>query len=177
MAPTALVIPVPEAEPLVRAVSARQTPGLAVADDDVMAHVTLLSPFLPLDRVDESVLRELATFFAGIQPFSYRLVEVQRFPGGAVYLVPEPEEPFRAITIGLALRFPETPPYGGQFEHVIPHLTVGFARDEATEQWLRDEAARFGPISARAVEGRLVEADETFLATRHRFPFGQAGNH
>jgi 2'-5' RNA ligase superfamily protein len=175
VAQTSLVVPVAEAEPLIRGVVLRRFPALRVAAEDVIAHVTLLGPFLPLDRLDAALLDELARYFAARPPFPFRLSEVRRFSGGAVYLAPEPEQPFRDMTLELAARYPETPPYGGQFDHIVPHLTIGFATDETSEAWLVGEARRFGPISTRAVEARLVEADETFLATRHRFPLGQPG--
>jgi hypothetical protein len=176
MAQTFLDVPVPEADPLVRAALARQSTRPAVADDDVIAHITLLGPFLPLDRLVASVLDDLAAFFATVEPFSFLLAEVRSFSAGAVYLAPLPEAPFRSMTAALAARYPETPPYGGQFDRVIPHMTIGFARPETAEGWLRAAAESFGPIAARATEARLAEADETFLATRHRFPLGPAGH-
>jgi hypothetical protein len=41
-----------------------------------------------------------------------------------LYLAPQPDQPFRALTETMAKRWPEAPPYGGRFADVIPHLTV-----------------------------------------------------
>jgi len=58
--------------------------------------------------------------------FTFRLFKVGVFPG-ALYLAPTPAEPFVALTAALARRFPEYPPYGGQFRNIVPHLTVAQA--------------------------------------------------
>jgi hypothetical protein len=109
---TGIVIPVPEAQ--------------RYADHP---HVTLLAPFRARDRLDEPALRaSLGDFFAVIAPMRFSLVQVHRFPVGILYLAPEPADPFRAMTLALAVQFPDCPPYGGQFDDVVPHLTI---RDDA----------------------------------------------
>jgi 2'-5' RNA ligase superfamily len=105
---TGIVIPVPEAKPY--------------ADHP---HITLLAPFRSREQLFRTPLRDaLERFFAPIAPLSFALVETRVFPDGHVYLAPEPDEPFRAMTLALAAIFPECPPYGGQFDTVIPHVTI-----------------------------------------------------
>jgi 2'-5' RNA ligase len=88
-------------------------------------HITLLAPFRdPSELVDDSLRADLRAVFASTSPFHFRLVEVRRFPDDHLYLVPEPDEPFRAMTIELSHRYPDCPPYGGAFSEVIPHLTI-----------------------------------------------------
>jgi hypothetical protein len=41
-----------------------------------------------------------------------------------LWIAPEPTEPVVAMVRAIAAAFPEHPPYGGQFESVIPHVTV-----------------------------------------------------
>ena len=41
-----------------------------------------------------------------------------------VWVEPVPHAPFRALTRSIATRWPAWPPYGGQFDTVIPHLTI-----------------------------------------------------
>jgi hypothetical protein len=170
MADTFLATPVPEADALVRSVAGRQMPSLVLGEDEVLAHITALGPFLPAERVTPDVVARLRGFFAGFPAFQFALTEVRVFEGGIVYLAPEPPAPFIALTAALAARYPETPPYGGRFEEVIPHLTVGFADQYITEAWLRQVASRALPLRCRATEVRLVEADEHVFITRHRFP-------
>ncbi|MGH8978736.1 MAG: 2'-5' RNA ligase family protein [Acidimicrobiia bacterium] len=128
---TGIVIPVPEAQ--------------RYADHP---HVTLLAPFRARNRLDEPALRaSLDNFFAVIAPLRFALVQARRFPVGIHYLVPEPADPFRAMTLSLAARFPDCPPYGGQFDDVIPHLTI---REDAGPLAL--------PIEVHAAVAQLVHS-------------------
>jgi len=91
-------------------------------------HITLLAPFRPRDQLSDPPMRDqLTRFFAAIAPLSFALVETRVFPDGHVYLAPEPDEPFREMTLALADLFPDCPPYSGQFDKVIPHVTVSEA--------------------------------------------------
>jgi hypothetical protein len=88
-------------------------------------HITLLAPFRARAALDDPDLHAaLRDFFAARTPFDFKLVEVRKFPNAQVYLAPEPDEPFRAMTVALTECYPETPPYGGQFPDIIPHLTI-----------------------------------------------------
>jgi 2'-5' RNA ligase len=89
----------------------------------VPAHVTILYPFVPAGDLDASVRRSLAGIAAEHRPFDVRFDRVGRFPT-AVYLAPDPPEPFNRLTEAIHSRFPDYPPYEGAFEVVIPHLTV-----------------------------------------------------
>ncbi|HET8601685.1 MAG TPA: 2'-5' RNA ligase family protein, partial [Segeticoccus sp.] len=55
---------------------------------------------------------------------------------------PEPAATFRDLTLALADRFPDCPPYDGQHEDVVPHLTIAHdvsrAELEQVEQEVRD---------------------------------------
>ncbi len=51
--------------------------------------------------------------------------DVRWFDDRVVWLAPEPDEPLRALTAAVFAEFPETPPYGGEHNEPIPHLTVG----------------------------------------------------
>jgi hypothetical protein len=41
-----------------------------------------------------------------------------------VYLAPEPSKPFEELTASITSEFPDFPPYEGQYQSVIPHLTI-----------------------------------------------------
>src|SRR5207247_1798174 len=83
---TGILLPVPEAEPLVGPWRARYD---AAAQTGVPAHVTLLYPFLPPDRIGPETLRGLTELFASVAPFDFRLAETRRFPR-ILYLAPRP---------------------------------------------------------------------------------------
>jgi hypothetical protein len=118
---TALVLPVPEAERVVRQLRERYDPS---ARAGLFAHITLLTPFA-------TEWEGLDGFFAGFAPFSFELTRTGRFPG-TLYLAPEPVAPFVGMIEGLGARYPDHPAYGGEFDEIVPHLTVAHHPNEAS---------------------------------------------
>jgi 2'-5' RNA ligase superfamily len=159
---TALIIPVPEAEPAVSGIRAVHDSSAALG---VPAHVTILFPFVPPHEVDETALREL---FAGFTAFDFTLDRVERFEDGLVWLHPEPARPFAELTAAVWARWPEHPPYEGAHDEVIPHLTVSESAIDIVVPL---------PIAARAHEVVLIEEVETGerWSVRARYPLAQSG--
>jgi 2'-5' RNA ligase len=116
---TALIVVVPEVEPLVGEWRERYDN----ASLGIPAHVTLLFPFVSSEAVDRALLDELRALFATRPAFSFSLPRVARFPEVA-WLAPEPDGPFRSLTELIVARYPDYPPYEGIHDGVIPHLTV-----------------------------------------------------
>src|SRR5687767_4670951 len=99
MAESALVVLVPEAEPMVAAFRDQHDPAAAAG---VPAHITLLYPFKPPNEIDARACTVLRECFAHCTPFDFSLGAVRRFPAEAVlYLAPEPDEPFRQLTLAI----------------------------------------------------------------------------
>jgi hypothetical protein len=122
------------------------------------AHVTVLYPFVPVERLGVSDRAALAAIAHGIVPFDVRFERVRRFEAGLVWIEPEPSEPFRWLTAEVVARWPAFPPYGGLFETVIPHLTV--VESAAVPLAPVEEAARAAvPFSARATRIELWRQD------------------
>jgi hypothetical protein len=142
---TALIVAVPEAE---EAVGALRLEHDSSAAKGAPAHITVLFPFLPPDEIDPAALREV---FAAHAEFDFSLDRVARFDEGAVWLHPEPSEPFAELTRSVWARWPDHPPYEGIHEEVIPHLTVSETPVEV------DFAL---PIRARVREVTLLEEEE-----------------
>ncbi|MFC4117463.1 2'-5' RNA ligase family protein [Nonomuraea zeae] len=120
---TALLAVIAESEPLVGPWRQRFDSS---ASAGVPAHVTVLVPFLDIERVDAAVIDELRTLFGAHAPFTARFDTFRRF-SDVLYLAPTPDQPFRALTEAVVARWPEAPPYGGQFAEIIPHLTVAYS--------------------------------------------------
>lgn len=172
MAHSLLLIPVPELEAVVRPRLARRSPEYLSPDtDEVAAHITLLGPFADIDDVDDGIVSELRSFFADVTPFVYRLTAISQFPGGAIYLTPEPAAPFRRLTLELYKRFPEFPPYAGEFDDVIPHLTIPVPDDEDVDT-VRFELRYRLPVSAYARDASLFWWEPGNSRTLVSFPFG-----
>jgi 2'-5' RNA ligase len=160
---TALVVNVPEAEPLVRRWRQREI-GL-------MAHVTVLVPFMHAGLLDDGVRDDLRLLFSRHPAFEVRFLEVRRFLE-VIYLAPEPAEAFALLTEAVVERWPQTPPYGGLYDQVVPHLTVGRVGrvDEAAlsdDGWL--------PVAARAsAVSLLVHGDDGQWRETEVFPLARA---
>lgn len=120
---TALILPVPEAEPLVHTWRARFDKHAA---QGVPAHVTLLSPFLPEAAARAALPRVLGLLGRRTPRFTFRALV--RWPGLAV-LRPEPDDWFRRITRALCEAhglLPYAGKHGATFE---PHLTVAYGAE------------------------------------------------
>ncbi|MEU7862042.1 2'-5' RNA ligase family protein [Nonomuraea sp. NPDC049141] len=98
-----------------------------------------------------------------------RFDECRRFPD-VVYLAPTPDQPFRALTEAVVARWPEAPPYVGQFADVIPHLTV--AHDRQAHVFDEVEAALTArlPITANVASVSLFVSDGNRWHPRAEFP-------
>jgi hypothetical protein len=153
VAESALLVPVPAAEPLVHEHRLAHDP---VAPLGVPAHITILYPFVAPDALDAEVERAIAEVLRDFRAFDYALCDVRRFDDGVLYLAPDPGEPFAAMTRAFAARWPEHQPYGGGFADVIPHLTVAMA-DGAPVAAVETELRGGLPVPARADEVWLME--------------------
>ncbi|MCD9879473.1 2'-5' RNA ligase family protein [Streptomyces guryensis] len=161
---TALVVPVPEAEPLVRPWRDRFDPA---ARAGVPAHVTVLFPFLPASVVDAGTFADLDEIFGRHRSFEVRFEESGRFPG-VCFLAPTPDAPFRRLTEAVVDRWPQAPPYGGKYDP-HPHLTVAQGQDDVTLDEIEAGLRPALPFTARVPTVDLVAHDGTHW--RHRGSF------
>jgi 2'-5' RNA ligase len=144
-------VPVPRRLALLRS---RWDPS---AGAGVPAHVTVLFPFLPPDRLGTDVRQALALIAAAQAPFDVSFTRVGRFPN-VVYLVPEPSAPISRLTESVAARYPDFKPYGGEFAEVIPHLTVTES-DDAPLDAIATEAAATLPFGHRVSRLEIIVDD------------------
>jgi 2'-5' RNA ligase len=165
---TALVIQVPEAEAVVGAWRRRFDSSAA---HGVPAHVTVLYPFLEADRVDAEVVAALGELFAAQAGFEARFSACGRFPD-VIYLAPDPDGPFRELTEAVAARWPEAPPYGGQFEDVMPHLTVADGVPPDIQDMIEAELAGRLPVTTRVRAVALETYDGALWKETAFFPLG-----
>lgn len=125
-----LVVPMPALEPVVGEHRRTWDP---VAELGALAHVTVLFPFAPPATISARVLARVERALSGCETFPVTFASIARFPDDVLYLAPEPADAFRALTATLAAEFPEHPPYHGQYDTVIPHLTVAHHPDAPTD--------------------------------------------
>jgi 2'-5' RNA ligase len=151
----AIVALVPEVESLVEPFRVRYDSSAAAG---MPAHITINYPFTPRPIQDD-----LGELFSGHAPFEFMLSRVERWPD-VLYLAPEPSVPFIELIEHVTRRFPESPPYGGLFPDVVPHLTIANSQDnkvlaQVTEEFGRVSAGRL-PVTARLEELWLMDNQE-----------------
>src|SRR5689334_986824 len=81
----------------------------------VPAHLSVLYPFVEFERLSEAcaVLREIAS---PLPPFDITMSGYDQFPG-VIFMNPVDPAPIQDIFRRIYARFPECPPYDGQFGH------------------------------------------------------------
>lgn len=134
--------------------------------------MTVLYPFMPPERIDDTVLIELRGILAGTPGFTVTFRRVGWFGDDVVWLAPEPDRPFRDLTAALWQRFPESPPYRGEFTEVVPHLTIGHDAGRQTLARAAQAVQPHLPITATITGVRLIvgEFDRVAWRTLHELP-------
>ena len=138
---SAVIVPVPQAEGIVGEHRARLD---RAASWGVPAHVTVVHPFVPPDRLGAGHLRALADAVRSVPRFDVVFAEVRWFGEDVVWVAPRPDRGFRALIDAVTEAFPDFPPYGGVFDDPVPHLTIGAHADRGALS-----------AAAREVGGRL----------------------
>lgn len=114
---SALILEIPEAEPLLRAARLKTSQG------GLGPHVTILYPFLDPRSLRGEVHEQLAEICRARPALPLRFPAVGRFPGHTHLPVTPPDDCVE-LTNAVTRRWPEAQPYGGAYTTVIPHLTV-----------------------------------------------------
>jgi 2'-5' RNA ligase len=165
------VVAVPEAEPVVGHLRLQHTSD---APRGMPPHVTLLFPFVPAGQVAEAE-HLLAPFVLGHAAFDATFARTARF-ATVLYVEPQPAEPFCMLTQAIAATWPEHPPYQGEHETVIPHLTVATSDDGALLDALAAEVAPGLPLRTRVDAVSVFAEDGQGRWREHnRLPLGGPG--
>ncbi|MFD3789128.1 2'-5' RNA ligase family protein [Streptomyces cyaneofuscatus] len=159
---------VPEAEPLVRAWRDRLDPSALAG---VPAHVTVLFPFLDVSRIDDGVRAAMVEVVGRHRSFEARFDHCGRFPG-VLYLALASDTGFKRLTDAIVERWPEKLPFAGQFDEVVPHLTVAQGQDEAVVEQADAGLLPGLPVVTRVSAVDLLVHDGTRWRRRASFPMG-----
>lgn len=166
MRETALLIEVPEAEPLVGPWRERYDP---VTVRGIPAHITVLWPFVPPAELDAAVIERLGMVLAHVKPFAFLLADIDEF-SGVLWLRPEPDDPFKALTRALWRAFPDFPPCGGAFPDPQPHLTVGLVDSPLAQAAVHRELSNAFtgglPVSCTTSSLTVFTSEDTGLWSR-----------
>jgi 2'-5' RNA ligase len=167
---TALIVAVPEAEAAVGPHRARLD---AAATWGVPAHVTVVYPFGPVGRLD-AFAPAIAEAVASVPTFDFTLTRTTWFGSTVLWLAPEPATPFRDLTHAVGRQFPEFPPYGGEFDDVVPHVTVGHDRPVEELRAAASALRPWLPIRSRCRSVQLIAGSSVpgSWRTVAEFPLG-----
>jgi 2'-5' RNA ligase len=154
---TAVIVPVPKAEGAVGPLRAELD---AAAVRGVPAHVTVLYPFVPPGQVGQETIDALAEAIASVRAFDVTFASTRWFDADVVWLEPEPAEPFRELTRAVYDRFPGYPPYGGAYEEVVPHLTVGNYQPVDKLEAAAESVRHKLPVRARVASAVLMQGSD-----------------
>jgi 2'-5' RNA ligase len=124
---SALFIPVEEADSIIGRWRHEHDP---LASAGVPAHITLIVPWLQPELITADRLSDLDETLRDVKAFEFELTHVDWFGGRVLWAAPVPTRPFLDLIQRLAERY-GTPTWGGQFDEVIPHLTIAHAGAEA----------------------------------------------
>jgi 2'-5' RNA ligase superfamily protein len=164
---TALLTTVPDMPKVIRDTRLRLDPGAALG---VPEHVTVTYPFLHPDDVGEATIDRLEKICSETAGFEFSLTEVRWFGEAVVWLAPRPEDPFRRLSMLIEREF-GTRPYGGAYDEITPHLTIGDHGPVDQMRAAQDVVVPFLPIHARAAELALLQGGPAGWAEVRRFLF------
>lgn len=134
------------------------------------AHITALHPFLPEGRLSDEVLAQLRELCGELPVLDVTFARTARFPG-VLYLDPEPADGLRRLSVAIAQRWPEAPPYRGSYDNLIPHLTIAYATDDDVLDAVEVDVLRRLPVAATLPAARLYVSQGGRWKTRARLPF------
>ena len=136
------------------------------------AHITLLYPWMPPALIDEKVLTELASLFAGFPMFDFSL-KLGWFGCEVLLLVPEYPTPFIRLTKAIVRRWPEFPYYSGEHDDIEPHVTLAYG-DESSLSGLAAEVAGQVPVRVRTSSIGLSIGQPGHMIVRAEFSLSPA---
>lgn len=152
-----MLVAIPEAEGVVGSFRARLDPAAGLG---VPAHVTVISPFVPPERIDGAVINALAGAIGSVPAFEATFARVRWFGRQVLWLAPEPAAPFSALVTAAWRAFPGWPPYGGAHSETIPHLTVGIGHPADVLEAAARVIEPGLPVLARITSARLMLGSE-----------------
>jgi hypothetical protein len=168
---TGLILHIPEAEPVVgqwRSEHDSQAPL------GVPAHVTVLYPWIPVEMLTDDDRAAVTGIVASTSPLDLTFGAFGRF-ADVLWLDPRPTEPILELTRAICRRWPDYPPYGGEYgDHPTPHLTVSDTHDPGQLGHVIADIEPALPLHSRVAELSLLVRRGDCWQTEQAFPFGSA---
>lgn len=170
------VVEIPAADPVVHEHRLLMDRGAQLG---VPAHVTVLFPFAPPALIGAAEVQRATDVCRNLEPFEVTFGGTDWFEQAVLWAAPTDPGPFSALTAAFAAAFPDYPPYGGEFDDVVPHLTIADrAPLELTRTAERTVQQRL-PIHQRVTAVSLFvgsDEDGSWVRVQH-FPLGAGADH
>jgi hypothetical protein len=154
---TSLIAPVGAARELLRPWHDRFEPW---ARHGIAPHVTLVSPFVPADRIRPDVEDRLASAVDACMPLDVVFDRVELLPG-ATCLLPVDDVALRHVTAELLRPWPDLQATLRTGEHRPYHLTVAATEDLRVHDEVRSALAPLLPVTMRLAIVQLVAHDDS----------------
>ena len=100
------------------------------------AHITALYPFLSQRAADRLAIARLSKLCESLPALRVEFRRTRRFPD-VLDPDPEPADGLRRLTTTIFEEWPQAPPFRGEFDDVIPHLTIVNGEDGEILEWDR----------------------------------------
>jgi len=97
-------------------------------------------------RGRRTVVEALAAAIASVPRFDAVCESTGWFGDDVLWLDPQPADRFRALTSAVTDAFPAHRPYGGEYDEVVPHLTVGHGVEAGQPRRAEEQVLRQLPI-------------------------------
>ena len=133
----------------------------------VPAHVTVTYPFRPVAALAEADHGRLERLFARVPSFTLTGERTAWFGDEVLYVEVNEARAVAALIAAVAAEFPEHPPYGGVFEEVVPHLTVGHDHDHETLRAAERGRPRPAAVHPARQPGRAVGRPVAGIGRQH----------
>jgi 2'-5' RNA ligase superfamily len=168
---SAVVVRVPMLDDAIA--SLRRRFSLRRKPNGIPPHITAIVPFLPRALLtEEQALPALRAVCAELEPFDVTFAHTARFRR-VLYLVPEPADPFIALTRTLSARWERLEPYAGEHDNqVVPHLTVTTSQPPEVFDLVDEAIAPLLPVRVRIDAAQLYLFDGRRWSGDARLAFG-----
>ena len=131
----------------------------------VAAHITVAYPFKPWARLDDGDLSVLTALCRSTPAMEVTFSRTGWFGEEVLFLEPDDPAPIVSLIRRVQQAFPDYPIYGGTFDDLHPHLTVGHGSDGSGLRAIEREVAPHLPVSQVVDEVQLWSGPPLASAT------------
>jgi 2'-5' RNA ligase len=165
---TGLALLLPDLEPVVDRWRMRYDPAAA---QGMPAHVTVLYPWKPPSLIGPDDLSALAELCRCRSPIDLVFARFRTFEQ-TLWLDPQPSAPVLDLIEAVVTRWPDYLPFAGEFDDVVPHLTLADHTDPEQRTDVVDDVGARLPLRScvRSLHLMRLEAGRWCMDTQ--FPFG-----